>query len=200
MNKIYRTFLEITAHTTHKSWMQLCGNVLKCFTKLCDCLIRVLHYNITGPHWEAALKQMQEQTWRFRVKYVSGNWHSSYFFLSLLSSFLPLSHSVSLCWPSGQSICLFSLSFSDLSFTITRAIQKHTTLTQSARLLGQLCVSTALSHISAHCSKKSSPRLHMHARIHTNTNTHTHNLTFSTFTLASNFICLSMICTQQLFS
>lgn len=122
----------------------------------------VLHCNIKYPHRGADTeanggREMERKLAGLSVSVV--NWHFSLLSFSVslsLSVFLPPSLSVS--WPSGRSICLLSLS--DLSFTMTRAIQQRThTHTQSARLLGQLCVSTALSHISAHCSKKSSPRL-----------------------------------------
>lgn len=87
------------------------------------------------------------------------NWHYS-FSLSVSACLPSLYHSLSVSCPSGRSICLPSLSLSDLSFTMTRAIQKCTHTRAECQAAGAaVCVRAALSHISAYCSKESTPRL-----------------------------------------
>lgn len=103
----------------------------------------------------------EKQTDRRQVgeaKHVSDNWHFSLLSFFRLHWSLPL-----LCVLALRAVHLPFLSVSDLSFTMPRAIQKqtgHSTPAQSASLLGQLFASTALSHISAYCSKKSHPQTH----------------------------------------
>lgn len=107
-----------------------------------------------------------------RAKYVNVNWH--FFLLSFsapptslpLSSSAPppLSFSLSVPWPSGQSICLSSLS--DLSFTMTRAIQKLTTHThtQCQAAGAAVCKHSSISHISSLQQDQPSktPQQHVH--------------------------------------
>lgn len=143
--------------------MSLCVGPLKCCIRLQTVsslfLSAALWHQVSSLRgWHSGMggREMERRLAGLSVSVL--NWH--YLFLSFfLSVCLPsLYHSLSVVWPSGQSICLPSLS--DLSFTMTQAIQKRAhTQTQSARLLGQLCVSTALSHISAYCSKETTPRL-----------------------------------------
>lgn len=83
-----------------------------------------------------------------------------------LSLCLPssLSPPLSVSWPSGQSICLFSLS--DLSFTVTRAIQNHTAHSHTGcQAAGAaVCKHSSISHISSlQQQKQSKTPQHMHA-------------------------------------
>lgn len=84
------------------------------------------------------------------------NWHFCLVCLPLLPHFCPLGPEGS---PSAFSLSLIFHSPWLQPSKISQAhMEAYTPHRDGARLLGQLFVSTALSCISTHCSKKSSPR------------------------------------------
>lgn len=131
----------------------------------------VLHCNIKYPHRGADTeanggREMERKLAGLSVSVV--NWHFSLLSFSVslsLSVFLPPSLSVS--WPSGRSICLLSLS--DLSFTMTRAIQQRTHTHIECQAAGAaVCKHSSISHISSLQQEKQS-KTPQHICIHTHT-------------------------------